>query len=231
MKHFTVLGYSINDEVLCPSCIRTTPITGEKVSHICHRSPRPVPEAVRTDILALEKKSIPPGRIARHLRVQLRTVMRVIAGDDADAPSCPACEASKRSGNREIVPLYFADASVHEEICTYCGHSLLEIRLALEAERAHTAPAFHVEKTRHHGRKPALRFDRRPPLTILDELKKIGWHWDPTAQLWWWPGTAPVRVPTALALPPPPRKVTARPPIIRKAAAAAPTAPRGPETE
>ena len=34
MKPFTILGYSFDDEVLCPTCLRTTtPLTGEIVRH------------------------------------------------------------------------------------------------------------------------------------------------------------------------------------------------------
>ena len=155
MKPFAVLGYSANDEILCPSCLHST--TG-------------------------------------------------LAPSDLDY------------NGRPIVPLYFADTSVHEECCTYCDASLLEQRLVAEGERRGTTPAFRVEKMRHRGRQPALRFDRRPPASILRDLKEAGWRWDPGAGLWWWPKGAPVRVPASLELPSPPPTVTARPPVRRRAA-------------
>jgi hypothetical protein len=156
MKPFAILGYSANDEVFCPPCLRAT--TG-------------------------------------------------LTGSDIDY------------NGRPILPLYAADKTVHEECCTYCGAWLLGVRLKADAERVTAAPAFHVEKTRHRGRQPALRFDRRPPPSILGELKEAGWRWDPAAGLWWWPKGAPVAVPPSLGLPPPPPKVVARPPIVHKRAA------------
>ena len=160
MKPFTVLGYSGNDEVFCPECLRAT--TGLTPSDLDYNG-------------------------------------------------------------RPILPLYAADQTVQEECCTYCGASLLELRLVAEAERARTVPAFRVEKTRHRGRQPALRFDRRPPAIILNELKGAGWRWDAAAGLWWWPKGAPVPVPPSLGLPPPPPRLVARPPIIRKRVVAAAT--------
>ncbi len=158
MKPFTVLGYSANDEVFCPSCLRSTTGLG---------------------------------------------------------PSC------LDYNSRPILPLYAGDLTVHEECCTYCGASLLALRLAAEVDRAKAAPAFQVEKTRHHGRQPALRFDRRPPVTILKELKENGWRWDTSARLWWWPKGAPVAVPVILGLPHPAPRLIARPPVIRKRATVA----------
>ena len=157
MKPFTVLGYSANDEVFCPACLRST--TG-------------------------------------------------LGPSDTDY------------NGRPILPLYAADGTVQEECCTYCGASLLELRLVTEAERERTEPELHVEKTRHRGRQPALRFDRVPRASIRTELKQAGWRWDPVAQLWWWPKGAPVPVPASLNLPPP-AKVVARPPTIRRRGAAA----------
>ena len=156
MKPFTILGYSANDEVFCPPCLRAT--TG-------------------------------------------------LTGSDIDY------------NGRPILPLYAADSTVQEECCTYCGPSLLELRLVADAERARVEPTVHVAKTRHRGRQPALRFDCRPPPNILKELKEAGWRWDPAAGLWWWPKGAPVPVPASLGLPPPPPRVVARPPIVRKRAA------------
>ena len=158
MKPFTVLGYSANDEVFCPSCLRST--TG-------------------------------------------------LAPSDHDY------------NHRPILPLYACDRTVQEECCTYCGASLLDLRLVAEAERERGVPAFQVEKARHRGRQPALRFDRAPPASVLKELKEAGWRWDPVARLWWWPKGAPVPVPASLGLPPPPPKSTARPPIVRKRSACA----------
>jgi hypothetical protein len=153
MKPFTVLGYSANDEVFCPSCLRST--TG-------------------------------------------------LAPSDHDYNRQP------------ILPLYAADRTVQEECCTYCGAALLELRLVAETARACGVPVFQVEKARHRGHQPALRFDRPPPASVLKELKEAGWRWDPAARLWWWPKGAPVPVPSSLGLPPPPPKITARPPIIRR---------------
>ena len=158
MKPFTVLGYSANDEVFCPACLRST--TGLGLS-------------------------------------------------DADY------------NGRPILPLYAADSTVQEECCTYCGESLLELRAAAVAERAKDEPKVQVEKTRHHGRQPALRFDRKPPEEIRVELRRAGWRWDPVARLWWWPKGAPVPVPASLNLPAPAAKLAARPPTIRRAAARA----------
>lgn len=64
-------------------------------------------------------------------------------------------------------------------VADYCGRFLLGLRAAGEAERARATPSFMVEKTRHRGRKPALRFDRRPPEMILREPRDAGWRWDP----------------------------------------------------
>lgn len=158
MKPFTVLGYSANDEVFCPPCLRST--TG-------------------------------------------------LGPWDADY------------NGRPIIPLYAADSTVQEERCTYCDASLLELRMVAEAERAKAGPGFQVEKTRHNGRQPALRFDRKPPEEIRSELKRSGWRWDPAAQVWWWPKGAPVPVPASLGLPPPPVKVMPRAPTLRRRAAQA----------
>ena len=153
MKPFTILGYSANDEVLCPACLRAT--TGLSPSDLDYNG-------------------------------------------------------------RHIVPLYAADQTVQEECCTYCGASLLELRIVAEAERVRSAPALRVQKTRHRGRQPALRFDRRPPPNVLAELKDAGWRWDPADGLWWWPKGAPVPVPSSLGLPPAAPRATARPPTVRK---------------
>jgi hypothetical protein len=158
MKPFTVLGYSANDEVFCPACLKST--TG-------------------------------------------------LGPSDTDY------------NGRPILPLYAADTTVQEERCTYCGSSLLELKAASEAQRDKATPAFQVEKTRHHGGRPALRFDRKPPEEIRAELRRAGWRWDPVARLWWWPRGAPVPVPASLNLPSPAAKVLARQPIVRRGAARA----------
>jgi len=144
---------------------------------------------------------------------------------------CPSCLRSTTGlspscldyDGRPIVPLYAGDPTVLEESCTYCGRPLLERRMAADAERARATRVIPVEKTRDRDRRPALRFDQRPPEAILRELKETGWRWDPVARLWWWPARAPVSIPAALALPPPAApRVIARPPIRRVASSAAP---------
>ena len=65
------------------------PITGEKLSHICRYGPRPVPENLRREILALDARNVSPWKIADHLRVSDKTVLRIISGDDVDAAACP----------------------------------------------------------------------------------------------------------------------------------------------
>ena len=139
---------------------------------------------------------------------------------------CPSCLRSTTGlspscldyDGRPIAPLYAGNPTVLEEVCTYCGRSLLELRMTAEAEQARATRVVQVEKTRHRNRKPALRFGHRPPETILRELKETGWRWDPLARLWWWPTRAPVLVPAVLALPPPAPKVVARPPIRKHVA-------------
>jgi hypothetical protein len=113
---------------------------------------------------------------------------------------CPSC---LDYDGRSIVQHYAGDPTVLEESCTYCGRSLLELRMATEAERARATRLIQVEKTRDDNRRPALRFEHRPPETILRELKETGWRWDPVACLWWWPARAPVPIPAALVLPTP----------------------------
>jgi hypothetical protein len=216
LRPFTVIGYSTGDEVLCLSCLpRTTPITGEKLSHICRRGPRPVEDRIRKEVLALDGKHIGPYKIAKHLRIELKTVMRVLSGDDADAGTCPACEAAKRSDNRELVPLYFADKSVREETCTYCQHKLVDLAVQRTTERTES---YQVEHTTY-GKYPALHFDRRPPEHILQAVKKAGWAARRTDAGWLWvdfTGTAEVPSSVRIAPKPVPVTVTARPPIIRR---------------
>jgi hypothetical protein len=187
-------------------------MTAEKVSHICRRGPRPVPGTLRKQIVALDAKRERPYRIAAQLRVTPATVMRVLSGDDADASFCPACEASTRSENREIIPLYYADSTVREELCTYCGHELTD--LALQAVAEHK-PDYQVEHVTSGKGFPALRFDRRPPAPVLEALKKGGWSWRPRERVWVDLSRA-AEVPASVKLPPQPPVVTARPPIIRR---------------
>ena len=154
------------------------------------------------------------------------TVLGYSANDEV---FCAACLKSTTGlgpadtdyNGRPILPLYAADSTVQEECCTYCGSSLLELRAAAGAQCEKATPPFQVEKTRHHGGRPALRFDRKPPEEIRAQLRQAGWRWDPVARLWWWPKGAPVPVPGSLNLPPAPTKVVARPPTIRRAAAQA----------
>jgi hypothetical protein len=211
-----VIGYSVSDEVLCPSCLsKTTPITGEKLTHVCRRGPRAVPDAIRTHIVALDKKRVRPSKIAEQLRITLPTVMRVLSGDANDAASCPACEASARPQQRELIPLYFGDATVHDERCTYCGTKLSD--LALQRHSALTAD-YHVDHVTDAKGRPALRFDHRPPDHILQALKHAGWRWSPPESIWVDFSRA-ADVPAGIRLAPRPTPVVARPPIIRKAAA------------
>jgi hypothetical protein len=154
------------------------------------------------------------------------TVLGYSANDEV---FCAACLRSTTGlgpsdtdyNGRPILPLYAADPTVQEERCTYCGSSLLELRAAAESQREKATLAFQVEKTRHHGGRPALRFGQKPPEGIRAELRRAGWRWDPVARLWWWPKGAPVPVPASLNLPPPGTKVVARPPTIRRGAARA----------
>jgi len=213
LRPFSVVGFSVNDEVLCHSCLRqTTPITGEKLSHTCRRGWRPVPDTLRTRIVALEATKVRPTQIVKQLRTTLPTVMRVLSGDDADSASCPACEASKRFEQRDILPLYFADRSVREEHCTYCGHKLLDLALQAASERAQASSVEHVTYGKGF---PALRFDRRPEPLVLEALKKAGWKWSPRERVWA-DFTRTAEVPAGVKLPPKPPVVTARPPIIRR---------------
>ena len=213
LRRFAVLGYSIHDEVLCHACLRSsTPLTGEKVSHVCRKSPRPVPDAVRKQVLELDRKKMSPSRIARELRVTLPTVMRVLSGDDADAPSCPACQAGARTENREIIPLLFADGTVHEEHCTYCGHKLLELAARAAAEYR---PEYEVEQLTFPEGYPALRFSRRPPENVLQALKAAGWRWRARERVWA-DFSRKAEVPASVKLPPKPPVVRARPPVIRR---------------
>ena len=213
LRPFTVIGYSVNDEILCRPCLtRTTPITGEKVSHICRRGPRPVPDNVRKQVLALDRKKVRPSRIAAEVHIALATVMQVLSGDDADAVSCPACEASKRYEQRELIPLFYADTSVRDEVCTYCDHKLTDLALQQAADSNAT---YHVAHVSDRNGRPALDFDRRPSDEILQALKKAGWRWSPRERIWV-DFSRTAEVPTPLQLPPRPAPVAARPPIIRR---------------
>jgi hypothetical protein len=215
LRPFSIIGYSTGDEVLCPTCLsRTTPITGEKVSHICRRGPRPVADYLRKQVLDLESRHVNPGKIAKHLRIELRTVMQILSGDADDASTCPACEAAKRSEHRELIPLYYADSTVRDESCTYCGHKLVDMTLQQATERT---DGYHVEHTTYGQGHPALQFDRRPPEHVLSALKHAGWRWRPHERLWVdFSRTAEVPSSIRIAPKPVPVSVTARPPIIRR---------------
>jgi len=148
------------------------------------------------------------------------TVLGYSANDEILCHACLKSTTGLHAGDldyngRPILPLYAADATVEEESCTYCGHSLLDMVMNAQARRSKVSPTCPVEKARHHGH-PALKFDRRPPPNILRELKDSGWRWDPVARLWWLQKGIPVAVPPSLGLPPPPPNVSARPPIVRK---------------
>jgi hypothetical protein len=216
MRPFTVIGFSVADEVLCPTCLpSTTPITGERLTHICRRGPRPVPEYVHRQVLTLDEKHFRPGRIAEQLGIAIATVMRVLSGDDADAASCPACEASKRTEHREVLPLYYADRAVHEEVCTYCGHELADLVIQHATERT---TEYHVEHTTHGAQAhPALQFDRRPPQHVLQALKNAGWRWHPLERIWV-DYSRSAEVPVSVQIDPRPASVIARPPLIRRRA-------------
>jgi len=214
LRPFHIIGFSTSEGVFCPSCAsRAIPNTGEKVSHICRRGPRPVPDKIRNEVLALDAKKIRPGKIADHLRISLPTVMRVLTGDSDDG-SCPACEAATRSEDREVLPLYYADTTTREETCTHCGHSLVDLAVQTSSERM---AGFHVEHTTSARGHPALQFDRRPPEHSLLALKTAGWRWHARERIWVDYSRKADVPPSILITPKPtPVNVTARPPVIRR---------------
>jgi hypothetical protein len=213
LRPFTTIGYSVADEVLCSSCLSTTPITGEKVSHTCRSGRQQIPDRVRREILRLEKAKTSPGKIAKHFRITLATVMRVISGDADDDTTCPACQAGAHHDLGQAIPLYFADRELHAELCTYCGRKLVD--LAVQRDEARTSD-YRVEHLVDRRGRPALRFDRKPPEHVLTALKAAGWRYT-DARLWVdFDRRAEVPSNVLSRLPPKPKTVTARPPTIRR---------------
>ena len=213
LRPFTVIGWSLADELVCPDCLRTSvPVTGERVSHICRRNRAHVPDHLRKIILGLWECHTSPKKIAQAVNLTLPAVMAVVSGDADDDATCPACEASKRGEARDLLPVYAGDASVGEETCTHCGRHLLTVAREREAsaekklqpERLLTSSGF-----------PALRFERRPPPNVLQALKAGGWRWDPRERHWFDPSRAAALPPGTT--PPTPRRIaTARPPVVHR---------------
>jgi len=213
LRPFTVIGWSLADELVCPDCLRTSvPVTGERVSHICRRNRAHVPDHLRKIILGLWECHTSPKKIAQAVNLTLPAVMAVVSGDADDDATCPACEASKRGEARDLLPVYAGDASVGEETCTHCGRHLLTVAREREAsaekklqpERLITSSGF-----------PALRFERRPPPNVLQALKAGGWRWDPRERHWFDPSRAAALPPGTT--PPTPRRIaTARPPVVHR---------------
>jgi hypothetical protein len=183
MKPFSIIGFSIDDDVLCHDClVATATVTGEVLHHTCSTRSRSNEETV-----------------------------------------CPACRGSdaaraERQCASPILPLYFADEAVREELCTYCHRALLDLALRNERQHVEPRPGFGAHKASHAGRYPAVQFDRRPPAEVRAALKTAGWRWDPARRHWWHPSPeAPV--PSSVCLPPDHPRIAARPPLIRKRAA------------
>ena len=220
MKPFSILGYSFDDEVLCPTCLRTTtPLTGEIVRHTCGRGIVPLAEKLRREILARSAAGERATMIATALQLTPYRVNRVVAGEEDDAVPCPACQGESGRAS-SCVPLYFADRTVREERCTRCDRPLVEMGREAEEDRER---ATHVVRDvyRTKGRElPALRFDRAPPPGVLLELKRLGWRWAADAKLWIHRG-AEVLIPKILGLEPRKAAAVARPPTVRKAASQA----------
>jgi hypothetical protein len=219
MKPFTILGYSCDDEVLCPPCLRsTTPITGEVVVHTCRGGRVPLPDRIRREVLARNAAGDRPATIAKALDLSVYRVNRVLSGEEDDHVPCPAC-LGRRGSEASCTPLYFADQSVREEVCTRCGKLLVELATRADA----TSPPPQVTRDTYRTRNrdlPALRFDRAPPASILGELKRLGWRWAPDAKVWIHRGSD-VLIPKVLGLAPrKPAIVGARPPVVRKRAIA-----------
>ena len=157
------------------------------------------------------------------------TVLGYSANDEVLCGACLRSTTGLRPADldyneRPILPLYAADATVQEESCTHCGHRLLDLIVRAEAGVPGVSSSFRVDKTRHQGRYPALKFDRPPPANVLKDLKDAGWLWEPGSRYWWWQKGPPVIIPQSLGLPSLPANVSARPPIVRKRLAPAVTA-------
>jgi hypothetical protein len=213
LRPFTVIGWSVGDDLVCPDCLRTSvPLTGERVSHICRRNRAHVPDHLRKIILGLWECHTSPKKIAVAVNLTIPTVMTVVSGDADDDAACPACEASRRGDASTILPVYAGDTSVREEICTHCERHLLTVareRTAysdkvIEPERLLTASGF-----------PALRFERRPPSNVLQALKTAGWRWDPRERHWY-DLSRTAALPPGIALPPPRRVPSGRPPVVHR---------------
>ncbi len=185
LRPFTVIGWSLIDEAVCPDCLRTSvPVTGERVSHTCRKNRVHLSDHLRAVILGLWECHTGPKKIASMLKLTLPTVLAVVSGDADDDATCPACEASKRSESRTVLPIYAGDASMTDETCTHCGRHLLAIareRDTSDEKHLHTE---HLLTAAGH---PALRFERRPPASVLQALKTAGWRWDPQERHWFDP--------------------------------------------
>ena len=218
MKPFTILGYSFDDEILCPTCLRTTtPLTGEIVRHTCGRGSVPLQEKLRKEVLARSASGERAWAIAKALDLTTYRVNRVIAGEEDDFVPCAACRGEAGRAP-QCAPLYFADRTLRAERCTRCDRPLLDLAQAHEKEReVATKVVRDVYRTKQREL-PALRFDRAPPATILAELKRLGWRWAADAKVWIHRGSE-VLVPKMLGLEPRKAPAVARPPLIRKAAA------------
>jgi hypothetical protein len=213
LRPFTVIGWSVADELVCPNCLRTSiPVTGERVSHICRRNRAHVPDHLRKVILGLWECHTGPKKIAQAVNLTIPTVMAVVSGDADDDAVCPACEASKRRETREIVPIYAGDASMGQETCTHCGRHLLSVARERDASAEKT---LQPEQFFTSSGFPALRFERRPPPNLLHALKTGGWRWDPQERHWFDPSRA-AALPPGTAPMTPPRIATARRPAGRR---------------
>ena len=148
------------------------------------------------------------------------TVLGYSANDEVLCHACLRSTTGLRPADldynsRPILPLYAAEPTIREESCTYCGRQLFDL-VVREAGSSGVPPTFLIEKTRHQGRYSALKFDRRPPASVLKDLKDAGWRWEPDARYWWWHKGPPVIIPQSLGLPPKPPKVSPHQPVVRR---------------
>jgi hypothetical protein len=216
MKPFTILGYSFDDEVMCPTCLRTTtPLTGEIVRHTCGRGSTPLPEKLRKEILARSAAGERAAAIAHALELTTYRVNRVIAGEEDDLVPCAACRGEAGRAP-ECAPLYFADRMVRAERCTRCDRPLLEIAAAEGKDREQATRVVRDVYRTKQRELPALRFDRAPSAGVLAELKRLGWRWAADAKVWFHRGPE-VLIPKLLGLEPRRAPAVARPPVVRKA--------------